>query len=122
MAEWYEELKPGDKVGIVNKWRNRVNIVEIERVTPSGQILAGGRKFKPRSFAAGKILEMGTTYPDHLISLDEANQLKQELEAAQYRQNLIGQLQSANRWNAFSTNQLEQVIKLIESFKESKSE
>lgn len=117
MSEWYEELKPGDKVGIVNSNSTSVKIVEVDRLTPSGQIIVGDRRFKKRKYG-NRIEEMGEKYyTDRLVSHKEAQERLEEIHQANLKAKLTNTLHYNTGWNKFTIEQLQQVIQLVESFK-----
>lgn len=113
-TQWYLQLKPGDKVGVVNPDRTRVSIFQVQRITPSGQIvLMGGSRFIPKKWHNNPVRHGDSYRPDFICPIEEAEKLQNEIRQRNHRTTLVNYLRNF-RWQDLPTEKLEQIKTLID--------
>lgn len=113
-AQWWEQLKPGDEVGVVNHYRNRVTISKVQRVTPTGQIvLVGGSRFIRRRYRESPVRHGDTYKPDFLCPIEEAQRLIDQMQTINRYRSLVNHLRDY-RWQDLSADKLERIKALVD--------
>lgn len=101
-------VKPGD---VLYVWRNRGHgdLIPVDRVTPSGRVIAGHYTFERTGYAQGERSVWSYTYA-RLATQDDIASVK--------RDNLVAPIARFNAWSKLSPDDLNAVAAIVDRYKD----